>query len=110
MRNSGELMENSGELSEVLNEGLRGTHGELRNSGNSDYPSWRTQGGTQEAPPLGLDHREHFCSAIAIGVRCALATTTIARKGLYRVPCTPMYISKRVCKEYVGSAFAHEHA
>ena len=39
-RNSGELMENSGKLSEELMD----MHGGLRNSGNSDEPFRKTQG------------------------------------------------------------------
>jgi hypothetical protein len=45
-----------------LSEGLRGTHRELRNSGNSDHPLWRTQGGTQGAPPLGIRPVRQECS------------------------------------------------
>ena len=36
-----------------LHEELRGLMEVSGNSGNSDHPFWRTQAGTQAAPPLG---------------------------------------------------------
>jgi hypothetical protein len=47
-RDSGELMENSGDSARDSG-GLRGG---VKNSGDSDHPFWRTQVGTQGAPPL----------------------------------------------------------
>ena len=52
-RDSGELMEDSGNSARDSGE-LRG---ELRDSGDSDHPFWRTQEGTQGAPPLGAMHQ-----------------------------------------------------
>ena len=52
---SGGLMENSGGLSEELSEGLRGTHGELRELRGLIPLILENSGiGTQEAPPLGF--------------------------------------------------------
>ena len=47
------LMENSGDSGRDSARDSGELRGELRNSGNSDHSFWRTQGGTQEAPPLG---------------------------------------------------------
>ena len=47
------LMENSGDLGRESARDSGELRGELRNSGNSDHSIWRTQGGTQGAPPLG---------------------------------------------------------
>ena len=50
------LMENSGDSGRDSARDSRELRGELRNSGNSgnsDHSFWRTQAGTQVAPPLG---------------------------------------------------------
>ena len=60
MENSGDSASDSGEL-----------RGELRNSGNSYHPFWRTQEGTQGAPPLGV------VGACAVTIHVEACTVTL---------------------------------
>ena len=48
------LMENSGDPGRDSARDSGELRGELRNSGNSNHSFWRTQEGTQGAPPLGI--------------------------------------------------------